>query len=176
MRLKFIIAVTAGISVLNIASGQEDDFNILKNSDFEAQTADWNAGKIEYAEGGVKGGKAARLKTDTPAPPNGFRCALYQNIKNPPGGKYVLSGYFRGNDLNAIYIVLRFKPDSKGSFNVFRHSSKFEKAGVPGWNIFSEPLEIPENQTDAELVIQPFTKENGMTAEFDKITLVRQTD
>ena len=153
-----------------------EDFNLLKNSGFEQKSPHWNYGNIELADGGVNQSKKVLLKTDTPSAPNGFRGALYEEIRKPEGGKYILSGYVRPENLYAVYLNAIPSPDTGKKVSRFLVTARLEKSEHPGWLRFILPLNLPENQSSVKIIIQVFSQTRNAVISLDNITMIHQKD
>ena len=172
----FKIAGTATMLLLGswTTAGDFPRENILKNSGFEKADG-WNFGKIELVEGGLNGTKCAALKADVPSGANGFRGVAFQEVKNPPGGRYILTGYIRRDGLRAVYLCVDCKPEVK-PYRKFFSSGRLEKTAEEGWVRFVVPIEIPDGRQSARVVIQLFSELKNRVLMLDDVSFVHQKE
>ena len=148
--------------------------NILRNSGFE-ESSGWNSGNIKLVSEGLNGTRCVSIKSDVPSGANGFRGVVFQDVKNPPGGRYIFSGYVRSAGLHAVYLCVDCKPETKPC-RKFYTSRMLEKTAAKGWMRFVVPVEIPAGRQSVRVIVQLFAREKNRILMLDDVSFVHQRE
>jgi len=180
-KIKLVMLVIFGLTLATAVFAQD---NFLVNSNFEQTNKNntltaWKTykGKQQQAGSGINSSKCLQSSAKIPAGKQ-FKSNSFQIINKLESGKYVLSGYYKGN-LSALWIVVSFDKASKSAaakFTKWLSRSKFKKSDIDGWNRFSFMVKAPEGTAKGLFTIEAFCNSKDTVVFFDDIKLVKQND
>jgi hypothetical protein len=154
--------------------------NALTNSGFEQPLKAWKnyqGQKPQLVDDGINRSKCLKTLATIKAGKQ-FKSNVFQDINSLTAGKYVFSGYFKG-DVAALWLVISFDKTGQGKgakFTKWLAKSKFKASDIVGWNRFSFMITVPAETVKGQLVIEAFCNQKATAVLLDDIKLVKQED